>query len=206
MNSAFHQLQQRYPWPAAIPEVPEDWMGWLCSDTATALTSRLSSETRLVVECGTWLGMSARAILEAAPNTRLICCDTWKGSPEHLANRKPDGSPGLWASRLPTLYETCHRNLWPWRDRVILLRQDSLAGLGEVFAAGLSPDLIYLDSEHTVRRVTAELSLCWALFPSAAIVGDDFNNGSVKRAAMKHAELSGRKLVGCGAAFHLPGE
>jgi len=44
------------------------------------------------------------------------------------------------------------------------------------------------------------------LFPSSAIVGDDFNNGSVKRAAMKHAELFDRKLLECGAAFSLLGD
>jgi hypothetical protein len=185
-----------------MPDVPEDWMGWLHPDTADAITSQLGPETRLVVECGTWLGVSARAILEAAPNATLICVDTWLGSPEHWADRKPDGTPGDWAKRLPTLYETCQRNLWPWHDRVIMVRQDSLVGMGEVFAAGLSPDLIYLDSKHTYGRVVAELALCLELFPDTPIVGDDFNNGAVAKAARDHAAHTSRPLADYGTAFY----
>jgi hypothetical protein len=114
---------------------------------------------------------------------------------------REDGTPGDWAKRLPTLYETCQRNLWPWRDRTVLVRQDSLVGLGEAFAAGLRPDLIYLDSKHTLGRVMAELSMCLELFPESLIVGDDYNNAAVGLAADEHAKLTGRPLVKCGAAF-----
>jgi hypothetical protein len=191
-------LRQKYPWPAIVPDVPEDVMGWLCTDTAKALADRLSAETKLVVECGTWLGGSARWILENAPNAQVACVDTWKGSPEHHTN--PD-----WARHLPKLYETCQLSLWPWRDRVVMLRQDSLVGLGEVFAAGcaagVQPDLIYLDTKHTAGRVTAELYLCLELFPGAMIVGDDFNHAAVALAAREHAKLTGRPLLDCGEAF-----
>lgn len=186
-------------WPAQRPEAPEDWRGWLCEDTSRALADRLTAATRLVVECGTWTGCSARWILAHASSARLVCVDTWRGSPEHRAN--PD-----WASRLPTLYETCQRNLWPWRERITLLRQDSLVGLGQVYAAGITPDLVYLDTKHTVGRVAAELALRTELFPSAAIVGDDFNNFAVAKAAIQHAELLGRPLVECGMAFAFEGK
>ena len=182
------------PWPDTMPTVPEDWRGWLCANTARALLERLSPETKWVVECGTWTGCSARWIVENGPNTMLICIDTWQGSPEHHTN--PD-----WACRLPTLYETCQRNLWPWRDRIVMLRRDSLVGLGEVFAAGIVPDLIYLDSKHTVGRVAAELAVCAELFPTAAIVGDDYNNAAVAKAADEHAKLMNRTLVNCRDAF-----
>jgi len=182
-----------------MPDVPEDWMGWLCPDTAKALSDRLSLRTKWVVECGTWLGMSARAILESAPNTNLACIDTWKGSPEHHADKKSDGTPGEWAKRLPTLYQTCQRNLWPWRDRVVMVKEDSLVGLGEVFSLGLQPDLIYLDSKHTLGRVTAELAVCRELFPGTPIVGDDYR--MIAHAVQEHARLFNRALIDCGDAF-----
>lgn len=187
-------LRDRYPWPKKIPDMLEDWQGWLCPDTATALTSRVGPHTQLVVECGSWLGCSARAILDNAVNAVLVCVDTWMGSPEHRTNAE-------WERRLPTLYETFQRNLWPWRDRVVMLRQDSLVGLGEVYSLGLQPDLIYLDTKHTLGRVTAELALCLELFPETPVVGDDYSNAAVALAAREHARVTGRPMIECGAAF-----
>lgn len=197
-------LRARHPWPDECPNFPEDWHGWFCPETAAALTERLGPDTTLVVECGTWLGYSARAILNNAPNAHLVCIDTWLGSPEHWDNKRPDGSPGLWAQRLPTLYEVCQRNLWKWRDRVVMIRKDSLVGLGLVFDAGLMPDLIYLDSKHTFGRVAAELATCLELFPESEIVGDDYSHGAVARAADLHSKNTGRPLVSYGAAFAMP--
>jgi hypothetical protein len=185
------KLRKKYPWPDSPPDVPEDWMGWLCPDTATALKSRIGPDTQLIVECGTWLGCSARAMLEAAPNALLVCIDTWLGSPEH----KSDNAPEEWSRRLPTLYESCQRNLCPWRDRVVMVRQDSLVGLGEVYAAGLKPDLIYLDSKHTTCRVAAELAVCLELFPKAKVVLDDYNNAAVFVAVLNHANATGREII-----------
>ena len=198
------ELQLKYRWPLAMPRCPEDWMGWLCPDTAQALKDHVNDETRLVVECGTWLGVSAKAILTHAPLAHLLCIDTWMGAPEHWADRRADGSPGDWAKRLPTLYETCQRNLWPWRERVTMIRRDSLVGLGEVFQAGLVPDMIYLDTKHSLGRVTAELALCLELFPSSPVVGDDYSNGAVALAADLHAKTLGRPIEKRGAAFAFP--
>ena len=108
--------------------MPEDWHGWLFNDTLTLLYDRLTRETQLVVECGSWLGMSARAILFAAPNAAVVCCDHWKGSIEH----QPQSGNYDWSRRLPTLYETFLRNMWPWRDRVVPIQADTLDGMAEV--------------------------------------------------------------------------
>ena len=93
------RLKSRHPWPEREPDAPEDWHGWLRSDTHAMLYRHLTARTRLVVECGSWLGLSTRAILLAAPNATVICCDHWKGSPEQQAD--PDC-----ARRLRTLYVT----------------------------------------------------------------------------------------------------
>ncbi len=174
---SFLNLQSRYPWPDVQPDVPEDGRGWCHGQTAAAIKTPLSSETELAVECGTWLGYSARVILKAAPNAKLICIDTW-----------------------PSVRETCQRNLWQWRERLVLMQEDTIVGLGLVYAAGLRPDMIYLDSAHTLGRVTAELAVCRELFPGAAVVGDDYTQRAVKQAARHHAELFKRELIECGVA------
>ena len=197
MDAPLDRLRQAHPWPGQPPDVPEDWHGWLDGGTADMLGSHLGRQTRLVVECGSWLGMSARAILEAAPRAVLICCDHWKGSAEH----QPDAHHEDWSRRLPTLYETFLRNLWPWRARLIPIRADSLDGLAEIHAAGLVPDLVYLDSEHTFDRVSRELAFCTDHWPSAIVVGHDYSNAFVAGAADAHARQTGRKLISNGARF-----
>jgi len=177
--TGLEQLREKYPWPSACPELAEDWFGWLCNHTANMLTRNLDNNTQLVVELGSFLGVSSKAILLAAPNAHLICVDTWKGSPEHLA---PD-APEAWRRRVPFLYEGFLCNMWPWRDRVTPLRADSLDGLAEIREAGLTPDLVYVDSEHTYNRVIRELRFCLSAWPKATIVGDDYNNAAVKEAA-----------------------
>ena len=183
----------RHHWPLACPDMPEDWHGWLCPNTKQALEVRLSASTRVVIECGTWLGVSARFIMEAAPNCQLYCIDTWKGSPEHA--KKPD-----WNERLPRLFDTCQRNLWPWRERCQLIQADSLAGLAGLYDAGAKPDLILLDTLHTFGRVSAELYLCSELFPAAWIVADDLDMGDVKGACDMFARFTGRPMIEGGNA------
>lgn len=194
------QLRARYPWPDARPDVPEDWHGWLCPETAQALAGHLSPSTRLVVECGSWLGMSARLILDGAPCAALVCIDHWKGSPEH----QPQNGPREWSRRLPGLYDTFLRNLWPWRDRVVPLRADTLDGLAEVAGCGLEPDLVYVDSEHTADRVSRELAFSTGTWPRAWIVGDDYVNPAVASAAEEHAATARRPIQRRGAAFLFP--
>lgn len=99
MDLRVDELKKRHPWPDRQPRVPEDWHGWLSNDTLSLPYWNLSGSTRLVVECGSWLGLSARAILLGAPNAVLVCCDHWKGSPEHQLNFDC-------VRRLPALYET----------------------------------------------------------------------------------------------------
>jgi hypothetical protein len=199
-REALKILAGRYPWPDRPPDVPEDWHGWLCADTARALVEALAAGPEIVVELGTWLGFSARAILENAPRAALICIDHWRGSPEHQIGAGKEE----WYNRLPTLYKTFLRNLWPCQDRVVPLRADTLVGLAEVRELGIDPGLVYVDSEHSVDRVTRELAFITAAWPGAEIVGDDYDNAAVKLAADQHAAATSRPLVVKGAAFCFP--
>ena len=181
-------LRARYPWPPGRPDVSEDWHGWLCKQTAAMLARHLGPKTRVVVETGSWLGLSARHILQSAPHATLICADTWEGSPAHHHNP-------LWAARLPRLYETFCANLWPWRLRVIPVQADSLKALAEIAAFGIAPELVYLDSLHTFRHVTDEILRCHALWPDTPLVGDDYYIPEVQRAVRLCARQIGRKLT-----------
>lgn len=166
------------------------------------LTAVLSAELQVAIELGSFLGVSSRAILNAAPHATLICVDHWRGSPEHLLT----DAPPHWRRRIETLYEGFLRNLWPWRERVIPLRADTLEGLAEIAAAGVVPELVYVDSEHTCDRVSRELAFCTEHWPAATIVGDDYNQAEVARAVQRHAAASGRTVACNATAFCFPGQ
>ena len=74
-----------YSWPATKPDVPDpsQYPGWLGEGTDRTLALALSDQTKVVVELGAWLGMSARYIVEHAPKATVISVDHWEGSPEH---------------------------------------------------------------------------------------------------------------------------
>jgi len=91
--------------------------------------------------------------------------------------------------------------LWPWRERVIPIRADSLYALAEVFREQLVPDLIHLDTEHTYDRVSPELAFCSQYWPSTVIIGDDYNWTGVGMAAREHAQKIGRSLFCRGTAY-----
>lgn len=158
-------LREWYPWPERKPILEPDCDGWFCGENQTVLKRLLSPATRIVVELGSWQGMSSRFIAEAAPNAVVVCVDHWLGSTEH--HLVPE-----WRSRLPTLFDTFLSNLWEFRTRVIPMRTTSLNALRELAELRVRPDLIYIDAAHDEESVYRDA--CAALqFPAAWLVGDD---------------------------------
>ncbi len=158
------------PWPADRPQVqePPPVPGWLGDGARELLSRALSNDTRLVVEIGSWVGLSRRFIADRAPHAMVIAIDHWCGSPEHQRNP-------TWKSMLPRLYETFLALCWDYRDRLIPLRMTALQGLRSVASQGVEPDLVYIDGEHSYEAVNGEIELIRHSFPRAVIVGDDYD-------------------------------
>lgn len=169
-------------WPNEPPDVEVDPHGWFLPQNAEVLSSLLSDNTKTVIELGSWLGQSTRHILSCAGNARVYAIDTWMGGPEH------QGPNGACNEKLPTLYETFLINCWGFKDRLYPLRMTTLEGLDLIHSAGVVPDLIYVDADHTYESVIADIDKSLTLFPNAQIVGDDWGWGAeanfpVQRAA-----------------------
>lgn len=185
------ELRRRYPWPNTMPDVVPDEHGWFQSCNARLLKRVLGPQTKLLVELGSWLGKSARFMLRAAPSATIVCIDHWRGSAEHHDPRRQDVN-----DKLPRLYETFLRNMWPWRDRVVALRSDTVAGLRELGRLQLAPDLVYIDAGHDYENARADLRTALELFPAARIAGDDWIYfEGVRRAVGELAEARGLKIV-----------
>lgn len=162
----FETLQQQNPWPAAMPSCGPQMHGWCCNPEGLA---RLVKGKRYAVELGSWWGKSAKIMVEAEPELRLICIDHWKGSDEHIKE------PHLRAL-IAQSYDRFICNLWPYRDRVVALIATTMHGLGYVADAWLHPELIYIDAGHDFTSVWGDITLAAGLFPEAQLCGDDYGN------------------------------
>ena len=189
-------LRTQYPWPADKPDVPPDPHGWCQPEHRSMLAKRVGPDTRVVVELGSWLGQSTRLLLELAPAATVICVDHWQGSTDMQGNASAE-------ARLATAYETFLVNQWPWRERVVPLRSDSCLGLRTIHDSGVTPDLIYFDSEHTTEHLTRELETARRLFPRARLYGDDWAWESVRRAVEDFALVHDSPVSAWGNAWAL---
>ncbi len=185
-SAAIRALAQKNPWPEQCPEdaAPGQEAGWLGAGSEQMLAKSLSPKTKLVVELGAWLGLSSRYIADHAPRATVISVDHWEGSPEHHAQER-------YQKLLPRLFETFQSRCWNYRDRIVPVRAKSLEGLRRVAEAGLQPDFIYVDAEHTYDAVSAELKLSRELFPHALVGGDDYDWVGVRQAVDEFAAQHG---------------
>lgn len=179
-------LRASHPWPESKPAVqPRMQDGWLRDKVQRALAAHLSADTQLVVELGSWLGLSTRFISDCAPNAAVIALDHWRGSEEHQS--RPE-----FRQLLPELFETFLANCWEYRERIHPLRMDGSEGLRLLAQHGVIPDLIYLDADHSYAAVRRDFELILELFPNAVVVGDDWDWTGVSAAVTDVAEV--RKL------------
>lgn len=172
------ELRARFPWPDKKPDVPPRMHGWHNKSVTKMFRRFITSETKIVVELGSWLGESATDILKCSDSLTLICVDHWKGSEEHHKNKKC-------RKMLPTLYETFLVNMWDFRNRIIIAKKKTIAALGILYIFGCEPDAIYHDAAHDEISVFEDLDSCIRLFPDARLMGDDWKWKSVRRGVKK---------------------
>jgi hypothetical protein len=193
-NPIVRRLAEANPWPRDRPEdaAPGQEQGWLAEGSELMLARSLSAKTKLVIELGSWLGLSTRFIAEHAPRATVVSVDTWEGSPEHKTQER-------FARLLPRLFETFQARCWDYRDRVVPLRTTTLDGLRRVHASGAEPDFVYVDAEHSYEAVAAELNLTRELFPRTPVGGDDYDWSGVRRAVDEFAARHGLVVDRSGA-------
>jgi len=182
------KLAAYFPWPEAPPQVPIPVgpLGWLEDGAAAVLSGELTLATRVVVELGSWLGMSTRFIADHAACATVIAIDHWQGSAEHHEQ-------AACRDILPRLHEGFLAMNWSYRHRVIPMKMTTIEGLEVVAAREVVPDLLYIDADHRYDAVLADLSSASRLFPDAVLVGDDYDYPDVHRAVIDFA--SQRDLV-----------
>lgn len=167
--------------------------GW-CSDRNIELFKKYCSpSTRLVVDGGSFLGLSASELYKAAPAAKIICVDHWMGSPEHHRPGRTDIGDVI-----DDLFGTFCANMYERRDRISCLRGGSIDGMNWLFKSSLFPDLIYIDWSHDLKSVYNDTECAIRLFPKAVLVFDDWQRKGVcygARNAIRDCQVSKRNLV-----------
>lgn len=192
-------LQDEYPWPKNRPAITGPHMnkihGWLSEGTWVMIRKYLPP-AGIVLELGTWMGRSAKRMLDTESNIRLVCIDTWLGSLE--INR-------MHRDMLATIIDHCRHHLWPYRERVVLMQIDQLLGLQKAAECGVGPRLIYVDAAHDEESVYQGVLAAGTTFPDAHLVGDDWGAshfGVTEGVVRANVEL-GRNLDYNDKAWHL---
>lgn len=180
-------LKAKYPWPTEKPDIQFDEHGWFGECNEKMLSRFINEDTRIVLELGSWLGKSTRFIARKAKHATVLTVDHWLGTTQ-ISNDAPDTNV-----KLPTLYETFLSNCWNFKSRIVPMRTNTLDAIDELVAAGINPNVVYLDAAHDYDSVRAELGKCIAHFPDATFIGDDFSPkwDGVMRAVWEHAEDNG---------------
>lgn len=196
-EEALGELRDSHRWPEAPPDVePEPALGWLSDKTREILLKHVPADARLIVELGSWLGLSARFLLDHAPHATLVAVDRWTPLDRH--REMPDIQHVL-----PRLYETFLRNNWDYRDRLVPVRSDTLDGLRELANRKIEPNVIYVDADHSYEAVRAELQFIQKHFPRTIVVGDDFNWDGVGRAVREFAQTYRKQVITNGVGWRL---
>lgn len=183
------ELKNRYPWPKSKPDFPFDNHGWFGWSHKAMMDVVLPKDASVVVELGSWLGLSTRFILSQVQSAMVVAIDHWQGDKSILSANDEEIN-----GKMPKLYETFLSNCWEYRERLVPMRTTTIAGLRELRVLGIKPDFIYLDASHQYEDAKADLDEIWRLFPNVRLGGDDYGGKweGVKRAVDEHAGRTGR--------------
>jgi predicted O-methyltransferase YrrM len=160
--------------------MPHDAQGWI---TDTHVLDQIIDQIRptLIIEVGTWKGLSAFYLLRRAllyNNASIICVDTWLGSSEHWLSSQ--WKPLLaFRNGRPTLYEqflanVVHEGLV---DRIVPLPLPSRQAAEVLQQMRVQAQFIYIDGAHDERSVREDIAAYWPLVPPGGVlVGDDYHD------------------------------
>lgn len=147
-----------------------------------------ATKPKLIVEVGTWLGVSAIHMANLCKRegleTKIVCVDTWLGASEHYSNPK-------WSASLdfkfgyPRFYFGFLRNVIDSGafNMIIPLPLDTKSGAEVLAEQHAKPDLVYIDAGHSFDSCLADLRNYAPLVSSDGIIlGDDFRGEEVANA------------------------
>ena len=182
----------RIGFPVSKPTVSPYSHGWCFKPQKFGLAQVCTKDTMCVVELGSYLGNSAKAIAEYAPNAQIYCVDRWDFNFIQQYQKSQYQDYELAIMRAHPLYETFLINTWDLQERevddegncagIVPMRMDTVEALQYLHENGAYPDVIYIDGDHSTLQVKRELEAALLYFPEAIILGNDYRNPTVQGA------------------------
>ncbi len=172
-EAAWARLREQYPWPSERPTIEPNPHGWHVHAHEWARLLR-GHKAPVVLEVGAWCGRTSIHLLNMHPRLRLMALDRWAPDAPGIA---PHWDRWIASGEMPagaTMVELYRANLWPWRARAVAIQGDSVEGIEYVAAAGLLPDVVYVDGDHSYAGARRDIEAALDFCPGAIICGDDF--------------------------------
>lgn len=212
MRKIFNRLYDVDPYIGApLDDVAVDMQGW--GSTHFFFKSIIEYlKPSLIVEVGTWKGMSAMHMAELAkkldiPNLEICCIDTWLGSPGVWANKTKTADILKLRNGWPMLYYTFMKNVIErgHQDVITPMPMPSDMGYFVLNNMGVKADMIYIDAGHEYESCLRDLNLFINILDDDGIMlGDDYETfPGVTQAAHEFADKHGLELVGTRSKFIL---
>lgn len=155
-----------------LPEIlPFNGQGWYSN--AEPMEDLINKhQPKIVIELGSWLGLSTRHIAKCLPyDGHVFAVDHWLGSDEHQIETP---------EYLPTLYQqflsnVIHEEL---TEKITPVKMTTLEAVDYFLKNEIVPDLIYVDASHDEKSVYADLKAYFPLVKGHGIIcGDDWGWG-----------------------------
>ena len=165
--------------------LPEKLSGWGGDDP---IFDQLIGEVKpkVVVEVGSWLGMSAIKMAKACQSqgigAAVICVDTWLGSEEHVLNARDVLAP---KHGYPTFYYQFLSNVMHAgvQDIVVPLPTASIGASVILSLLSIKAGMIYIDANHQTSAVLADMTAFWPMVEDGGVMfGHDISFPSVATA------------------------
>lgn len=128
-----------------------------------------------IVEIGTWKGLSANKMAnlfkDSDKKARIVCVDTFLGSPEHM--------DGEWASNglgrkngIPCLFDVFRNNTKILKNNDIIypFPISSMEAAHFMLKKQAEFDLIYVDGSHEYESVLMDITLFWKILKKGGIM------------------------------------
>lgn len=171
-----------------------DLQGWISTQFHTKFTEIITASYEslqrplVIIEIGSWKGLSACTMASIAKENnipcKIICIDTWLGSPDYWTTGINDVDKGAslnLKNGYPQVYYTFLNNiiLQNHNDIIIPLPMSSNEAANILSFYGIIGDIIYIDAATEYDAIFNNISKYWKLMHNNGyIFGNNYNDNN----------------------------
>jgi hypothetical protein len=170
--------------------------GWMADGTRNSLEYGLKKfKPKVVVELGTWLGLSSKFIKKIAPNVKLYCFDIFQPILDTEYKLKKYNPIDKFYFNVPRL-ETFNKNMNDHKDVFAIKTSINIDEVINLFKNNnIDVDIFYIDFEKNPEKLNNMILKITKNFPKSTIIGDDLICGHTKQSISNQLLSSNKKFA-----------